>query len=100
MRLTGRRDAEGPPVSPRAWRRFRLLVYAVMLILVLGNGFVLWQQQQLGRKECVARNARAQETSRVLSQLAEAHRLDGNTHAAAAWRQFHEASRRNPTPPC
>jgi collagen triple helix repeat protein len=98
--VTGRRGAEGPPVSARAWRRFKLLVYAVMLVLALGNGFVLWQQQQFSRRECEARNARARETSQVLSQLAEAHRLDGNTHAAAAWRQFLEASKRNPTPPC
>jgi collagen triple helix repeat protein len=71
---TGRRGAEGPPVSARAWRRFKRLIYAVLLVLALGNGIVVWQQQQLTQRECQARNRSeeiARDTFRAMADLEE-----------------------------
>jgi hypothetical protein len=98
--LTGRRGAEGPSVSPRQWRRFKRIIYTVMLLLIASTAFLWWQQQRESRERCETRNAQQQATGAALAQLVEAHRLDGSTHASKVWKSFLDVSAKHPPPPC
>ena len=98
--LTGRRGPEGPSVPVKEWRRFKRIIYAVMLLLTLSTAFLFWQQQRQTRELCQARNAQQQATGPALAKLVEAHRLDGSTHASKVWQSFLDVSAQHPAPSC
>lgn len=73
---------------------------SAVIVLGLGNGFTLEQIQADAHKRCVETAKRAAATRPALAQLVEAHRLDGDPHAAAVWQQFQDAANANPIPKC
>jgi hypothetical protein len=84
----------------RSMRRFKYFVGAAILLLAVGNGYVVWAVKEQARNICIERNERSRSASEALGRLAEAHRLDGNTHASAVWQSYLDAAKKNPLPPC
>jgi hypothetical protein len=96
--LRGRDPDE--PVSLLSYERLRYACIAAIIVVVMGMGFLLTANHLRQVAICEERNARSVATGRATAKLARAHDLDGNSHAAAAWREFQRESALNPTPKC
>jgi hypothetical protein len=103
---------------PRRVLRNRWLLTAGFVILValgvVANASTLRSNQGLihrvaalesaGRQrayaDCVVRNQRAEQSTRDLAKLVQAHRADGSRNAQRVWESYLEGLRRQPLPPC
>jgi hypothetical protein len=111
----GERGADG--AQPKL--RWTPAIGYVLLALVLG--FLIWRTADLAGdnrrliaavaalnqtqakqdyRDCVARNARANESIKAFGKLVAAHKQDGSTQAARVWQSYLDDTRQHPLPPC
>jgi hypothetical protein len=57
-------------------------------------------QAAKGYTDCLARNARAEESIKAFKKLVAAHTKDGSEKAARVWQSYIDDTRRVPLPPC
>jgi len=95
----GRGGAGGVASTPNL-RRFKYFVGAALVLLAMGNGYVLQQNQHEARDRCIAALTRSREAGQALGKLGEAATKDGNPHTAAIWNEYLEAARKYPLSDC
>jgi hypothetical protein len=86
--------------SVRGMRRFKLFVGAALVVLAIGNGYVLQQVKQEAYNRCMAQVTRSRETGEALAKLGTASTKDGNPATSAVWNEYLEAARNNPPRGC
>lgn len=91
------------PYRPVYLLRFVRLQYAwatSMMVVVCFVGFLWWSVQAQTRHDCLQRNQQSLVSRRVLGQLAEANKADGDVNSEMVWRQWAEVAARSPLPRC